>query len=45
MSEKVERGIVAAAAAVLVFCMVAFGVHQFIELNNLDNGNYGIVNE
>ena len=43
MSEKSERRIVAVAAAVLVFCMVAFGVHQFIGLNNLDKENYGII--
>lgn len=43
MSEKTERRIVAAAAAVLVFCMVAFGVHQYVELRNMGAENYGII--
>lgn len=40
MSEKVERRIVAVTAVVLVFCMVLFGVHQYVELRNMEAENY-----
>lgn len=43
MSEKIERRIVAATAVVLVFCMVLFGVHQYVELKNMEAENYGII--
>lgn len=43
MSEKIERRIVAVTAVVLVFCMVLFGVHQYVELRNMEAENYGIV--
>lgn len=40
MSEKIERRIVAVTAVVLVFCMVLFGVHQYVELKNMEAENY-----
>lgn len=43
MSEKIERRIVAVTAVVLVFCMVLFGVHQYVELRNMEAENYGII--
>lgn len=43
MSEKIERRIVAVTAVVLVFCMVLFGVHQYVELRNIEAENYGII--
>lgn len=43
MSEKTERRIVAVTAVVLVFCMVLFGVHQYVELRNMEAENYGTI--
>lgn len=43
MSEKTERRIVAVTAMVLFFCMVLFGVHQYVELRNMEAENYGII--
>ena len=43
MSEKTERRIVTAAAVLLVAVMVAFGVHQYFELKQLDRENYATI--
>ena len=43
MSEKNEWRIVRVLAVALIIFMVAFGVHQYIELKQLDRENYGIV--
>lgn len=45
MSEKTERRIVAVAAAILFFVMVAFGVHQYRVLTNLDSTGTGTITE
>lgn len=45
MKEKTEWRIVAVAAAILILVMVAFGVHQYIELKHLDSVGTGAITE